>query len=56
MNITKERYGGRIVGLLDALGMKYSRDLKPEEFYQLPEAERQRYSMMVLNKRIVTGL
>lgn len=45
MNITKERYGGRIVGLLDALGMKYHRHLTPEEFYQLPEVERQRYSM-----------
>lgn len=56
MNITKERYGGRIVGLLDALGMKYCPHLTPEEFYQLPETERQRYSIQGVEQENCYGV
>lgn len=42
MEISKHRYVGRMVGLMDWIGISYS-NLCPDEYYSLSEKEREKY-------------
>ena len=55
MEISKYRYFGRLTGLVDALGMKYSQ-LPPDDYYKLPREKMVLYTAQGIGRNHCEGL